>query len=140
MDVPGNRLFVTHMDHVLVLDLKTQAVVGTLDSSRAHGVAFAPELHRGFISNGNSDSVTIFDLQTLTPVGTVPTGKNPDAIVYDPATQRVIAFNGRENSATIFEAATGKIAGQLALPGRPEFAQATARALSSTISRTKGRC
>jgi DNA-binding beta-propeller fold protein YncE len=82
----------------------------------------APALGRGFISDGRADSVIIFDLKTLEKVGTVATGKNPDAILFDPATQRVFAFNGGSANATVIEAKDGKVAGTLDLGGKPEFA------------------
>ena len=68
--------------------------------------------------------VTIFDLKTLKPIADVPTGQKPDAIIYDPATSRVFAFNGGSKSATAIDAATGKVAGTVDLGGGPEFAAA----------------
>jgi DNA-binding beta-propeller fold protein YncE len=87
-------------------------------------VAIAPELGRGFTSNGRANDVTIFDLKTLKPIGHVPTGKEPDAIAYDPASHRVFAMNADSSSATAIDAATGKVAGGVRLPGQPEFAVA----------------
>jgi DNA-binding beta-propeller fold protein YncE len=89
-----------------------------------HGIAIASEAGRGFVSNGQSSTVTIFDLKTLKKVSEVPTGKKPDAIIYDPASGRVFAFNGGSNSATAIEAADGKIVGTVDLGGGPEFAAA----------------
>ena len=51
-------------------------------------------------------------------------GKNPDAIIYDPASSHVFAFNGGSNSATAINAADGKVAGTIHLGGGPEFAVA----------------
>jgi DNA-binding beta-propeller fold protein YncE len=68
--------------------------------------------------------VTIFDLKTLKPIAEVATGKKPDAIILDPATSRVFAFNGGGNSATAIDAASGKVAGTVDLGGGPEFAVA----------------
>jgi YVTN family beta-propeller protein len=84
----------------------------------------AAELGRGFVSNGKASTVTIFDLNTLKPIADVPTGQKPDAIIFDPATSRVFAFNGGSNSATAIDAATGKVAGTIDLGGGPEFAAA----------------
>jgi YVTN family beta-propeller protein len=89
-----------------------------------HGIAVAHDLGRGFTSNGQSSNVTIFDLKTLKAIGDVPTGKKPDAIIFDPATARVFAFNGGSNSATAIDAATGKVAGTVDLGGSPEYAAA----------------
>jgi DNA-binding beta-propeller fold protein YncE len=68
--------------------------------------------------------VTIFDLATLAPIGSVKTGANPDAILYEPTTHRVFAFNGRSHDAIAIEGATGAPAGTVALGGKPEFAVA----------------
>jgi DNA-binding beta-propeller fold protein YncE len=63
-------------------------------------------------------------MKTLKVIGTVKTGEGPDAIVYDPASKRVFTFNGRANSATAIDAASGTVAGTVELGGRPEFAAA----------------
>jgi YVTN family beta-propeller protein len=54
----------------------------------------------------------------------VPTGKNPDSIIYDPATRRVFAFNGGSASVTVIDAADAKVVGTIDLRGQPEFAAA----------------
>lgn len=98
-------------------------VVGKIENTPGvHGIAVAPELGRGFVSNGQPATVTIFDLETLQKIADVPTGKKPDAILYDPATTRVFAFNGGSNSATVIDAQEGKVAGTIDLGGGPEFA------------------
>jgi YVTN family beta-propeller protein len=108
-----------------VLDADSGAIVGKIENTPGvHGIAVAPELGRGFVSNGQSSTVTIFDLKTLKTIEEVPVGKKPDAIIYDPATSRVFAFNGDSNSATAIDAATGKVAGTVDLGGGPEFAVA----------------
>jgi DNA-binding beta-propeller fold protein YncE len=81
-------------------------------------------LNRGFTSNGKANTATIFDLKTLKVLGQVKTGENPDAIIYDPASQRVFTFNGRSKDATVFEATSGEVASTIALGGKPEFAAA----------------
>jgi DNA-binding beta-propeller fold protein YncE len=124
MEPSGHRLFVTHMNQVVVLDLRTNKVVGSIASAKAHGVAFAPELNRGFISNGASNSVAIFNLRSLKIIQTVQVGQGPDAICYEPVTKRVLAFNGHVRSVSFIDAATGKVLGETPLPGDPEFAQA----------------
>ena len=63
-------------------------------------------------------------MKTLNTIGHVPTGQKPDAIIFDPATSRVFAFNGGSNSATVIESTDGKVAGTIDLGGGPEFAVA----------------
>jgi YVTN family beta-propeller protein len=125
VDESARRLYVSHGTQVEVLDVDSGAIVGKIPNTPGvHGIAIAPELGRGFASNGQSSTVTIFDLKTLKTIAEVPTGKKPDAIIYDPATSRVFAFNGGSNSATAIQAADGKVAGTVDLGGGPEFAVA----------------
>ena len=123
-DSAGRRLYVSHSTHVVVVDLDTDKVVGDIpDTKGVHGIAVADDLGRGFVSNGRTNNVTIFDLRTLKEIARVDTGTNPDCIQYDPATRRVFAFNGRSASATVIDAATGKVLSTIPLGGKPEFAQ-----------------
>jgi DNA-binding beta-propeller fold protein YncE len=125
VDESARRLYVSHGTQVEVLDVDSGAIVGKIPNTPGvHGIAIAAELGRGFVSNGQSSAVTIFDLKTLNAISQVPTGKKPDAIIYDPATSRVFAFNGGSNSATAIQAADGKVAGTIDLGGGPEFAVA----------------
>ena len=125
VDEAARRLYVSHGTQVEVLDVDSGAIVGKIANTLGvHGIAIAPELGRGFVSDGQSSTVTIFDLKTLKTIAEVPTGKKPDAIIYDPATSRVFAFNGGSNSATAIQAADGKVAGTIDLGGGPEFAAA----------------
>jgi DNA-binding beta-propeller fold protein YncE len=126
LDAAARRLYVSHGTKVVVLDVDSEKTVGEIPGTEGvHGIALAPELHRGFTSNGRSSTVTIFDTATLAAVGTVKTtGDNPDAILYDAASRRVFTFNGRGRNATAVEAATGAVAGTVPLDGKPEFAVA----------------
>ena len=125
VDEGARRLYVSHGTQVEVVDVDSGAVVGNIPNTPGvHGIAVAAELGRGFVSNGKASTVTIFDLKTLKPIADVPTGQKPDAIIFDPATSRVFAFNGGSNSATAIDAATGKVAGTIDLGGGPEFAAA----------------
>src|SRR5580692_12601204 len=125
IDQAARRLYVSHGTQVEVLDVDSGAIVGKVENTPGvHGIAIAPELGRGFVSNGQSSTVTIFDLKTLKAIAEVPVGKKPDAIIYDPATSRVFAFNGDSSSATAIEAANGKVVGTVDLGGGPEYAVA----------------
>jgi YVTN family beta-propeller protein len=57
-------------------------------------------------------------------LGTATAGKNPDAIIYDPASKRVFTFNGSSKDATAIDAKTGTVVGTIPLGGKPEFAAA----------------
>jgi len=121
-DGASGRVFVSHGTEVDVVDGKKGEVTGKIDGLKlVHGIALAPEFNRGFISDGAANQVVIFDLTTLAKVGEVDAGMNPDGVIYDPATKRVFAFNGRSGSATVVDAEKGTLAGTVTLEGKPEF-------------------
>jgi len=125
VDEGPRRLYVSHGTQVEVLDVDSGAIVGKIPNTLGvHGIALVPELGRGFISDGQTSTVTIFNLKTLETIGQVPAGKKPDGIIFDPATHQVFAFNGGSNSVTVISAADGKVAGTVDLGGGPEFAVA----------------
>jgi DNA-binding beta-propeller fold protein YncE len=125
VDEAGRRLYVSHGTQVEVLNVDSGAIVGTIPNTLGvHGIAIAPEHGRGFVSNGQVSTVTVFDLKTLKPIGEVAVGKKPDAIIYDPATSRVFAFNGTDHSASVISASDAKVVGTIDLGGGPEFAVA----------------
>lgn len=123
VDPDAHRVFISRSTHVIVIDSDSGKQVGDIpDTPGVHGIALAPELGRGFTSNGREGSVTIFDLKTLKPINKIQNvGENPDAILYDPATKRVFTFNGRSHDSTAIDSAEGKVLGKIALDGKPEF-------------------
>ena len=123
VDSASRRLYISRATHVIVIDADSGKAVGDIpDTPGVHGIALASDLGRGFISNGREGTVTIFDLKTLKAITKVKAGENPDAILYDPASKRVFAFNGRSHDATAIDAAGGTVVGTIKLEGKPEFA------------------
>lgn len=129
--VEGGRLYVAHATKLVVIDLRTETIVGVVPNTNGiHGAAIALDLGKGFTSNGRDTTVTIFDLYTLATLGTVKTtGANPDAIYYDAFTRRVFTFNGSGENATAIDAVTSAVIGTIPLGGKPEFAQSNGHGL-----------
>ncbi len=129
VDASTRRFYISRGTHVIVLDADTGKNVGDIpDTPGVHGIALAPELGKGFVSNGREGTVTVFDLSTLAPSGSkIKVGENPDAILYEPATKRVFTFNGRSQDSTAIDAASGKVLGTIKLDGKPEFAASDAK-------------
>ena len=124
VDALHHRLYVSHGMQVEVIDLKVGKVAGTIASTLgARGIAVAPELGRGFIACNKTNSVLIFDLTTLAPIGSVKTDEKPDAITFDDTNGLILAFT-HNKSATVFRAKDGAIVGRIPLGGGPEFAVA----------------
>jgi YVTN family beta-propeller protein len=122
VDSASRRLYVSHSTQVEVVDLDSEKPVAKITGmKRIHGIAIADDFNRGYISDGGDDVVVIFDLKSNAVLQKVPAGKNPDGILYDPYSKRIFAFNGRSNDATAIDAASGKVAGTVALDGKPEF-------------------
>src|SRR5207249_5920855 len=120
IDSAARRLYVSHATHTVVIDPDAGKVVGDIpDTQGVHGIAIAPELNRGFTSNGRANNVTIFDLKTFKAIGQVATGENPDSIRYDATSGRVFTFNGRSKNATAIDAKSGTVAGTIGLNGKP---------------------
>ncbi len=124
IDESTGRLFISHGAVVQVVDTKTGEFVGTIPNTPGvHGIAFAPDLNKGFISVGKDTSVTVFNLKTLEFVARIKvTGNNPDAIMFDPFSQKVFTFNGRGSNSTVIDAKTNKVVGTIPFEGKPEFA------------------
>ncbi len=123
VDDAARRVYVSHGTEVDVLDADSYAVTGKIGNLQGvHGIALAPDLGRGFISDGRANAVVVFDLKTLKAVAKVDAGKNPDAIVYEPVTHKVFAFNGGSGTATVIDTAANKVVGTIDLGGKPEFA------------------
>ena len=124
VDSAAKRLYVTHGTEVVVIDVTTNAIVGRItDTPGVHGIAFAPG-GRGFTSNGRENKVSIVDLKTLQTLMKVETGANPDAILFEPKQKEIYALNHTGKSATVIDAASGKVVTTIPLAGEAESGQA----------------
>ncbi len=127
-DSDARRIYISRGTHVMVVDADSGKIAGDIaDTPGVHGIALAPELGKGFTSNGREGTVSIFDMKSLATSSKVKVGDNPDAILYDPATKRVFTFNGRSQDSTAIDAASGKVLGTIKLDGKPEFAASDAK-------------
>jgi len=131
IDPATHRLFISRSTHVMVVDPQSGAVAGDIpDTPGVHGIAIASDLDKGFTSNGADGTVTVFDLASLKVEATIQTGaKNPDGIVYDPASKRVFTFNGGSSDATAIDAQSDSVVATIPLGGRPEFPAADGRGM-----------
>jgi len=124
VDGASSRIYASHGSVAVVVDIKTGKVIGSIpDTKGIHGIALAPEINRGYTSNGRDSSVTVFDLTTLKPVERIRvTGGNPDCIVYDFFSKKVYTFNGRSSNVTVIDTKDNKVVATIPLSGKPEFA------------------
>src|ERR1700716_1766773 len=95
VDPASRRFFISRGTHVMVVDADEGKIVGDIPNTPGvHGIALVPEMNKGFTSNGKTATSTIFDMKTLEKLGEASTEKDPDAIIFDPASKRVFTFNG----------------------------------------------
>ncbi|MFD2934680.1 YncE family protein [Spirosoma flavum] len=122
-DADGGRLYISHGTQVDVLDLKSHEKLGVITPTPGiHGIAVVPGTSVGYTTNGRPNTATMFDTKTFKATKEIPTGKKPDAIMYDAFSKRVFIFNNEGNSATVLDATTGNVAGTVELGGAPEAA------------------
>ena len=124
VDAAVHRLYVAHRDRVDVIDTRDdKPVLQLAPTPGVHGAAAASDVNRVFTSNGADGTVGVFDATTGQLLQAVKAGRNPDAIVYEPVTQRVFAFNGESSDVTAIDARSLKVlAASIPAPGAPEFA------------------
>ncbi len=117
------RLFVSRGTMVQIVNVITGKLIGVIpNTDGVHGIALAEDLNKGFVSDGADSSVTVFNLKTLKVISKIPvTGRDPDAILYDPYTHRVFTCNGETSNSTVIDAKSDKVIGTIKLTGRPEF-------------------
>src|SRR5580658_96561 len=121
---PGNnRIYVSHGTQVNILDEKMGDSVGYIPGTTGvHGIAFCSELNRGYTSNGRLNTVTVFDLVTNQIITQIPAGENPDAIMYDAFSKKIITCNGRSKDLSVIDPQTNKVVATIPVGGKPETA------------------
>ncbi len=123
VDAGSNRLYVSHGTQVNVLDKNTGDSIGVIKTEKdVHGIALVHALGKGYVSNGSSNSVLVFDLNTYKTLAHVPTGKFSDGIFYDDYSKKVISCNGMSKNMTVIDPATDAVVATIQLTGWPETA------------------
>jgi YVTN family beta-propeller protein len=118
---PDKKLYVSHGTHVVILDEKRGDSIGVIPNTiGVHGIAFHESLGKGYTSNGRNNSVTVFDIRTSRVLNQIPTGQNPDAIIFEPFTKTIITCNGRSHDISIIDPVTEQVAATIFLDGKPE--------------------
>jgi DNA-binding beta-propeller fold protein YncE len=121
-DPPNHRLFIARQNRVMVVDEDNGTVLGEITGiNGAHGTAVARLTGHGFATSGNDHSVVMFDLKTFQVLGRIPAAEDADAIIYDPASNRVFTFNGDAHSSTVIDPRAGTLITNVPLGGKPEY-------------------
>ncbi len=119
----NDNIYVSHGMQVNIINKNSGDSTGVIPNTEGvHGIAFAPEFHKGFTSNGRLNTVTVFDIKTNAVTAQIKTGENPDAIMYDPFTKKVYVCNGRTKDLSVIDPASNSVIKTIALGGKPETA------------------
>ena len=138
------HLYVTRTTHTMEIDVATGKVVADIGGqNRSHGVAIVHEAGRGFISDGGSGSVLIFDLKTHETLGKVTAAADADGIIYDRASNRVLVMCGDAHQMVAIAPDVnpngGKPAATWTSAARRSSRSPTRTAKCTSISRTRTR-
>lgn len=126
VDPEHKLLYVPRSTHTMVLNASTGKTVADIPGQkRNHGVAIVPSAGRGFITDGNDASVTVFDLKTYAVLGKVKTAEDSDGVIYDPVSDKVLVVCGDAGVlipiSPNLDLETGKADAPVELGGKPEF-------------------
>jgi DNA-binding beta-propeller fold protein YncE len=117
-----HRVFVGRTNRVMVIDENNGKLLGEVTGIKgAHGTAIAQGSGHGFATSGNDQSVVMFDVGTFKEIARIPAAEDADAIIYDPASNRVFTFNGDAHSSTVIDPVAGKRITNIDLGGKPEY-------------------
>lgn len=104
------RLYLSHGNQVEVLNIDSHEKIAVIpDTKGVHGIIAVPALGKGFITAGKTNSLIVFDLKTFAKLAELPTGENPDALLYDQSTGRIFVFNHTGGSVTAVDANSLKV-------------------------------
>lgn len=121
--VHGDELYVSHGTQINILNKNTGDSLGIITGTiGVHGIAFDDASGKGFTSNGRLNNVFVFDTKTGKITDSIPAGKNPDAVLYEPFTKTIITCNGRSNDLSLIDPLQHKVIATIPVPGKPETA------------------
>lgn len=120
IDGTSRKLFVSHGNQVEVLDADSGRAIGRIvETTGVHGISIAEEFSRGFTSNGDDSTVTMFDTNTLKTLRKIQLQTSCDFILYDHFSKRVFAL---DEKTSVIDARTGALVGIVELGGDAEAA------------------
>lgn len=109
-DPSQNRVYVSHGDHVTVVDAKSRTVVGSIGTlpGGTHGIGIVPKFNRGYTDDGRAGTASAFDVRTFKTDMTIPAAPDADGVQYDPASGHIFVVNGDSGSITVIDPASNK--------------------------------
>lgn len=125
VDPGAHRLYVGRSTGVMAVDLTTKAVTpGFVPLSRGHDAMAIPGTDRVIATSGGAGTAILFEGATGKVIATLPVGKNPDAVAYDPATKTVWVMCPGSGEIAVVDPVAGKVIETISVPGALELGAA----------------
>jgi DNA-binding beta-propeller fold protein YncE len=125
VDAAARRLYIGRSYGVMIVNLDTESVEDRfVAGSIVHGVAVAGESGLLVSTNGKSNTATIFQGKSGKIVAEVATGKDPDAVVFEPRTGLVAVINHDGGDITLIDPKQLAAVGSIEIGGELEFGAA----------------
>jgi DNA-binding beta-propeller fold protein YncE len=122
VDPIAQRLYIGRREFVTAVDLASGTVTDKLAPAEGgHSALSIPGTSDVLVTNGTANTATIIDGRTGRLRATIPTGKKPDAAIYDSATKTVWVMTPGDGNITVVEPASAKVAGTVEVGGSLEF-------------------
>jgi YVTN family beta-propeller protein len=125
-DSPSRLLYVPRTDRIMLLNTESGQVAGEISGFvDAREVALDDSGRFGFvtdITDGTIGLVRVFDRSTLKVVTSIPVGRIPNAVLFDPMTKNVFAFSSRDRDVSAIDTKTNTVIATIPLPGKPHIA------------------
>lgn len=128
VDAGAQRLYVARATGVTAVDLRTRAVTPSLVAlAGGHGVLPIPGSPLVLASNGRADTAVLFDGATGAITATLPVGRKPDAIAWDPVTRTAWVMVPGAGDISVVDPYTAKVVATVHVGGSLELGAADGR-------------
>jgi DNA-binding beta-propeller fold protein YncE len=124
LDTRSDHLYLAHLsaNAVDIIDIKQGKYVGSISGTTdIKGIALSADPNIIYTSDGASQKVGKVDVAQRKLVKEIDVGGSPDAIVYDPVHDLILASLVNIHSLALIDAKTDTVKANIALPGAPEL-------------------
>ncbi len=95
IDSDAQRLYIAHEHSVQVVDLDSGSMAGEISGfGEAHAIALDDTGEYGYVSDGRSNTVAVFERSSLKVESNIPIACSPRSIAFEPSSKLVIAVCG----------------------------------------------
>lgn len=122
VDPSHNRVLITHGGSVMAIDLATKAVSAFAPGQRLHAAMPVKGGAEVLVTNGGTNTAVFWDVKTNAQVGSVETGKGPDAAAFEPRTGLALVMDHAGGTVTLVDVKAHKAVGAIQVGGALEEA------------------